>query len=587
MDDIDPVLEKAIEDAIHAESNGQPSQAPRGHGEEDPRDQLPHILVRTAECEVNEEAAQALARDTAIYQRGNCLVHIVRDDSPAAKGIRRPFAPRIDVLPRALLREKLTEHASWWKAKSSGDWEGAHPPGWCVSAVHARGRWEGIRHLEAIVDYPVLRPDGSILSRPGYDADTGLLLLPKGDMPEILERPTKDQAIRAKDFLFENLLSDFPFQLPVHRAAWLAGLLTPLARFAFTGPAPLFLVDSNVRGSGKGLSLDCIAYIVSGDRFTVASWTKDEDELRKRITSLAMSGDRLILFDNLSGAFGNATLDAALTATTWKDRILGVNRMAECPLYPTWYATGNNVSIAADTARRCCHIRLESPEEKPETRQAFKYPQLLEWVAENRSKLLRAALTILRAYFVAGKPDMRLQPWGSFQEWSALVRGTIVWLGLHDPGETRLLLQEQADMTAESMGILLGCLEQLDPSHLGLTAAEIIEKIKNDNGGWHGDLRDAVESLIGKLDSRALGTKFRFFRRRVFKGRYIDRVGTNRRAVRWAVFPASAFSQPRNAGSGEPGSQTGQAEPRPPSEPDKPDPQDPYGAEPNAYGERY
>src|SRR5262249_4882626 len=63
-------------------------------------------------------------------------------------------------------------------------------------------------------------------------------------------------------------------------------------------------------------------------------------------------------FDNLEGRFGNAVLDAALTGTSWKDRILGVNRMAEAPLYMTWYATGNNVIVAADTARRVCHVRL-------------------------------------------------------------------------------------------------------------------------------------------------------------------------------------------------------------------------------------
>jgi hypothetical protein len=35
-------------------------------------------------------------------------------------------------------------------------------------------------------------------------------------------------------------VSDFPFERPEHRAAWLAGLLTPLAWFAFDGPAPLY-----------------------------------------------------------------------------------------------------------------------------------------------------------------------------------------------------------------------------------------------------------------------------------------------------------------------------------------------------------
>ena len=102
--------------------------------------------------------------------------------------------------------------------------------------------------------------------------------------------------------------------------------------------------------------------------------------MRKRITSLVLAGDRLILLDNLEGRFGCAVLDAALTATSWKDRLLGASRIVEAPMIATWYATGNNVAVAADTARRICHIRLESPEERPEMRQGFLYPDLLGWV---------------------------------------------------------------------------------------------------------------------------------------------------------------------------------------------------------------
>ena len=33
--------------------------------------------------------------------------------------------------------------------------------------------------------------------------------------------------------------------------------------------------------------------------------------------------------------------------------------------------TGNNVALDADMHRRVCHIRLESPEEKPEEKNGF------------------------------------------------------------------------------------------------------------------------------------------------------------------------------------------------------------------------
>ena len=116
-----------------------------------------------------------------------------------------------------------------------------------------------------------------------------------------------------------------------------------------------------------------------------------------------------------------------------------------------------------------------------------------------------------------------------------------MWAGLPDPGETRLLLQEQADVAAESMGVLLQCWEQMDPERRGLTAAEVIQTCREPPAGsaeLYADLREALEGLLGELDARALGTKLRSYRRRVFQRRFIDQAGKEHQAARWAVYPA-------------------------------------------------
>jgi hypothetical protein len=533
---------------VFATDPARPRKRRRESGESgESSDGRPTIVICTEELEVNEEAAESLARDPLLYQRGGILARVVRDTSPAAGGFRRPFAPRIEPVPTASLRDRLTACACFVQEKETkmGPMEvPVHPPGWCVQAVHARSDWPGVRHLEGVVNYPVFRPDGGILVRPGYDRDSGLLIDLAGEPPSVPENPTRADALAAVEQLLE-VVHDFPFASPCHQAAWLAALLTPPARFAFSGPAPLFLVDANVRAAGKGLLLDCICRIVTGERFTVATYTSDEDELRKRITALAMAGDRLVLFDNLEGRFGNAVLDAALTATSWEDRILGVNRIARAPLFVTWYATGNNVAVHADTSRRVCHIRLESPLERPEERGHFRHPDLLGYVGENRPRLLAAALTVLRAYFVAGRPRQELTPWGSFDGWSRLVRSAIVWAGLPDPREACQLLQDNADVPAESMRLLLCCWERMDEDRRGMTAAEVIDRLyKNPPRpapDWHGHMRAAVEALVGRGDSRLLGNKLRSYRRRVFQGRFIDKAGEQQRAACWAVFPAQQF----------------------------------------------
>ena len=97
-------------------------------------------------------------------------------------------------------------------------------------------------------------------------------------------------------------------------------------------------------------------------------YTQDKDEMAKSVTALALAGERLILLDNLAGLVGNPVLDTALTAVEWQGRILGKSQQPRLPLLASWFATGNNVTIAGDTARRTCHIRIETEEERPEDR---------------------------------------------------------------------------------------------------------------------------------------------------------------------------------------------------------------------------
>jgi hypothetical protein len=505
----------------------------------------PAIVISTEEHETNDAAVTALAADADLYQRGGLLVRVTDQGQSESRSIRRPAGPRIEPLLPPSLRERLTRTARWVTIKATADGPAerpAHPPAWCVSAVHARGQWAGVRPLEAILEYPVLRPDGAILLAAGYDAATGLIYAPSGPVNPVPDRPTAAD-VRAAVAALEEAVCDFPFEADAHKAAWVAGLLTPLGRFAFAGPAPLFLADANVRAAGKTLLMEIIGYIVTGRPMTVSTYTRDQDELRKRVTALAVEGDPLVLLDNLSGMIHNPVLDAALTAETWKDRILGVNRTVAAPLLMTWYASGNNAMLDSDTARRTCRIRLESPEERPELRSGFRHPDLIGWVRQERPRLLAAALTVLRGYGAAGRPDQRLTAWGSYAGWSDLVRSAVVWAGLADPGETRVTIAD-GDPTAEALGVLLTAWRQADPDRRGLTAGDFLKRVQEPTEScpeWAADARAALDVLLDRLDARALGTRLRTYRRRVVGGLFFDRAGERQHAVRWAVYPAHEF----------------------------------------------
>lgn len=499
------------------------------------------ITVRPDEHRVNDEAVEALEHDLTLFKRGGILVRVVRD-SKATDKIKRPKKhSRITALPIATLREKLTRVVDWWKQNEKFELVRSHPPKWAVDAIYARGEWASVRPLEGIVTGAVLRPDGSILSTRGYDVATGLICEPACSFSKISKR-VSDAAVKAAVEQLRDAVADFPFESEVHFSAWLAFLLSMLARPAFEGPAPLFLLDANIRGSGKGLSCDVATTIAVGHKSPRTSNPRDDEEMRKRITAIAVAGDPIVLIDNISGTLGTPSLEAALTSDVWRDRILGRTEMVEMPLRPIWCATGNNVALTGDMVRRVVHIRLRSPLERPESRSEFKHPNILGWVRENRGQLLAAALTLLKGYCDAGRPDMKLIPWGSFEGWSDLVRNTIVWAGLADPADAREQLIAKADAETGALGALLSGIQLFDPEGAGLTASEMLSRI-NDPNTKNSEAAEMIREALGELcppttggqpNTRSIGKRLQHLVERVVDGRFLDKRTRNHTSA-WYV----------------------------------------------------
>lgn len=520
-----------------ADSNGQIAHSQRSRQNKDASVQsdgepaLAIIHLGTDEHRVVEETIAALRSDQDLFKRGHMLARVLRNEDRNDDIKRAAGAATIAPVPTANLRERMTRHAEFFRKTDKGHWVPAHPPPWLVGAVDARGEWPGIRRLLGVSDTPVLRPDGSVWQSPGYDAETGVLCLPSQSYPVIPDRLTLDDADAAVEMLKE-VVCDFRFEAPEHLAAWLAGLLTPLGRFAYEGPSPLFLVDANIRGAGKGLLVQTIGHIVLGREMPVSSYAHDTEEMRKKITCVAIAGDQLVLLDNLEGKFGNDSMDRALTTTTWRDRILGKSEQVELPLTAVWFATGNNVTVGADTSRRIIHVRLDVLEERPEDRADFKHPRLLAWIDENRPRLLVAALTVLAAYLRAGRPSQNLRPYGSFEGWSDTIRNALVWAGLPDPCLTRDRLAI-ADENESALQLLIPAWKAMTPDGEGLIISKLVshlyplrrEDAPTDTASVA--MRAALENLVGcppgkTPTARQVGNRLKTYRRRVLDGVFLD-----------------------------------------------------------------
>jgi len=494
---------------------------------DDKEDGRPIILITTREKHVNDQAIAAIARDPELYYLGQVLATVIHGKAgKSIKGVEQPDGPppRLAPIEAATLRERMAHEARWMTLKPGKDGEPAtekpaHPPAWSVPAVLARGYWPGVKPIKGVVESPTMRPDGSILAKPGYDPVTALFYHPSDDFPAILDKPTLAHAQAAAQRLL-SLIVDFP-TVDGHQVVWLAALLTVVGRSAVDGPTPLFAFDGNCPGTGKSFLADLIAIIATLRRMARTIWPHGRDadeEMRKRITALLLTGELTTLLDNvaLGQPLGGAPLDAVLTSTTWKDRILGKSQTTpELPNRMVWFATGNNLAFGSDILRRVIPCRLVTNEERPEDRENFQFPDLVGHVKAKRSGFLVDALTILRAYHVAGRPDP-VKPLGGYEAWSKLIASAVKWATGFDPLAPRVTLAAE-DVGSQRRQALFEGLAKLPTIHLGITASEIREAVI-DKPSIYIALRDSLMELSRNDElptPRIIGTHLRTLKDRV------------------------------------------------------------------------
>jgi DNA polymerase-1 len=285
--------------------------------------------------------------------------------------------------------------------------------------------------VEGIVETPIVRPDGSLLTTPGYDALTRLIYRPAPGVtfPPLTLTPTPEDIQRALALL-DEAIGEFPYVDDASKANALALLLTPILRTAIAGPVPLALVDAPQAGTGKSLLTRVLALIATGRSAAIMTAPAGDEEFRKKITATLLSGTSLILLDNVEAPLLAGSLAAALTTDTWSDRILGQSAMVTLPQKVTWVATGNNLALAGDLARRCYWIRLDAQTARPWQRVGFRHADLLGWVSAHRGELVTALLTLSHAWYRAGQPSATTPTLGGFEAWTRTIGGILHYVGI-------------------------------------------------------------------------------------------------------------------------------------------------------------
>jgi hypothetical protein len=348
-------------------------------------------------------------------------------------------------------------------------------------------------------------------------------------------KPTKDDVFLAIDMLFD-LLVDFPFKSNIDKSVWLAMHLTQLCRYTFTGCVPMFLLDGNKAGVGKGLLVSISSHINYGRDVAVRGYTCSDGEMRKVFTSLAIKGDPLILLDNINDPVEGSAIERVLTSTRWGDRLLSTTEDVDLPWRSVVAGSGNNVILAGETPRRVLRARVVTDLEKPEERKDFAHPRLLKYVRTNRAELLAASFIILRGWYAKGRPKMKLPDWGSFEEWGDVVRNTIVWAGeftgidLPDPYLSRTDLVQTACTEQDDLAVVMEGFLRHDPNGKGMFVSELVKAAEADQDcgedgkalwdalkrNWPGRAPDAI-------NAGSLGMKLHHIRDSVVGGMVLEK----------------------------------------------------------------
>lgn len=464
---------------------------------------------------------------TSVYQRGGQLVRVVTSRQPSKKPGERGHEVRIEPVTVPWLRLAMSDCAAWKRRTNKGLEPINAPREVAESYVSAVGEWQ-VPELTGIVETPTLRPNGSVLNRPGYDESTGLLFI-AGRLvwPAIPANPTRDEGLSALSVL-RDLVKDFPFETPADESVAISAILTALVRRSLR-TAPLHAFAATKMGTGKSLLSDVCGWLASGRGASLLAPTVDPNEERKRILSALRSGDSVVCVDNVEAPWGSDAMCVVLTQPSYTDRVLGESRTVTLPTSVLWCATGNNLQFRGDLSTRVLRCSLDAQSEHPEHRRFDRY--LPEYVPKHRVKLVTAALTVLRAYAAAGRPPLDLEPYGRFEDYDKMVRAPLCWLGMEDPCRTRDAI-EDADPVRRKLKALLSAWHTTFGERPVTVAQAISETVRREA------LRDALEELAldrGTINARIVGNTLRKYERRIESGLRIEAAGTHRHAVLWRV----------------------------------------------------
>jgi putative DNA primase/helicase len=229
--------------------------------------------------------------------------------------------PTIKILTENRLRYPLARVADWYKPKKNHDKKPTYPPLAVVKDMLAEPN-PPLPALRRIIEAPMFAKDGELIITPGYHSAAEVYYSPRVNfaVTSIPEQPSA-QEIEAARNLMSDVLIDFPFVSVQERANAFGLMVLPFVRDLIDGSTPLHLIDKPSPGTGASLLAEILIYPSIGRPLPVLTEAREDDEWRKRITAMLITGPGAILIDNIRKPLESSALASAITAREWEDRL--------------------------------------------------------------------------------------------------------------------------------------------------------------------------------------------------------------------------------------------------------------------------
>jgi hypothetical protein len=411
---------------------------------------------------------------------------------------------KLHILDRVRWRGMVNRVASFWETKKTQKGtrtEEVLPPlPMMLDSLLFLPDWLPI--IDRVSPLPVFDRQGNLQTNGYHEASKTLVQSDIDPMPM--------DAGAALALLFDEVFCDFPFASQSDKANLIAYLLAPFVR-EMCDSVPLFLIDAAQRGTGKGLLNDIVHTIWTGEPAEVSDLPLSQEEQRKQLTTHLLSAPVSVTFDDISLLSGHA-IQRAITASTWRDRILGRNEDCALPVRCIWAATANNAVLGGDMVRRVLLIRLETHEENPSQRADFKRSEneLRAFVREHRADLVSACIALVQHGLAHGTPgNVKM---GGFGEFASVMSRVLNGVGVSGFYGNMAAVFEREDGRQTGWKAIVWAWYETHGTDM-VRAGDVAKLIEEDDEceiNLEGDTAKARDTAAGKLLKQRVGSVFAF-----------------------------------------------------------------------------